>query len=110
MYTFDSFAIGIGSSHIAMINALFDAVIVRLPLSWLFAFPLRLGFPGICLGQALSSLLPAIFGFCYFKSSKWERKTSAAQQGKTNKKHPGPQQIRCSRMFLLLYIFLSNTL
>ena len=78
MYTFDSFAIGIGSSHIAMINALFDAVIVRLPLSWLFAFPLRLGFPGICLGQALSSLLPAIFGFCYFKSSKWERKTSAA--------------------------------
>ena len=82
MYTFDSFAIGIGSSHIAMINALFDAVIVRLPLSWLFAFPLRLGFPGICLGQALSSLLPAIFGFCYFKSSKWERKTSATQQGK----------------------------
>ena len=33
MYTFDSFAIGIGSANIAMINALLDAVIVRLPVS-----------------------------------------------------------------------------
>ena len=81
MYTFDSFAIGIGSSHIAMVNAVLDAVIVRLPLSWLFAFPLKLGFPGIYLGQALPSLLPAIAGFCYFKSKKWEQKESAAQQG-----------------------------
>lgn len=81
MYTFDSFAIGIGSSHIAMVNAVLDAVIVRLPLSWLFAFPLKLGFPGIYMGQALSSLLPAIAGFCYFKSKKWEQKKSAAQQG-----------------------------
>jgi len=74
MYTFDSFAIGIGSANIAMFNALLDAVIVRLPASWLLAFPLGLGYPGVYIGQALSPFLPAVAGFLYFKSMKWENK------------------------------------
>ena len=41
MYTFDSFAIGIGSANIAMFNALLDAGIVRLPVSWLLGIPPR---------------------------------------------------------------------
>lgn len=75
MYTLDSFAIGAGTANIAMLNALLDAVIVRLPVSWFFAFALNMGFPGIYYGQALSPILPAIVGFLYFKSSRWERKT-----------------------------------
>ena len=67
MYTLDSFAIGIGSANIAMCNALLDAVAVRLPVSWLLAFPVQLGFAGVCLGQALSPILPAIVGFLYFR-------------------------------------------
>ena len=74
MYTLDSFAIGIGAANIAMLNALLDAVIVRLPVSWLLAFALGMGFPGIYYGQALSPILPAIVGFLYFKSKGWERK------------------------------------
>lgn len=74
MYTFDSFAIGIGSANIAMVNALLDAVIIRLPLSWLFTFPWGFGFPGVYIGQALSPLLPAVVGFLYFKSKGWEKK------------------------------------
>ena len=57
-----------------MLNALLDAVIVRLPVSWLLAFALGMGFPGIYYGQALSPILPAIVGFLYFKSKGWERK------------------------------------
>lgn len=38
MYTLDSFAIGVGAANVAMINALLDAVIVRLPISWAFCF------------------------------------------------------------------------
>ena len=34
LYTFDSFAIGIGAANIAMVNALLDAAVVRLPVSW----------------------------------------------------------------------------
>lgn len=65
MYTLDSFAIGVGAANIAMLNALLDAVIVRLPVSWLFAFALNMGFSGIYYGQALSPILPAIVGFLF---------------------------------------------
>ena len=74
MYTFDSFAIGIGSANVAMINALLDAAIVRLPVSWLLAFLVPIGFPGVYIGQALSPLLPFIVGWAYFKSTNWEKK------------------------------------
>lgn len=72
--TFDSFAIGIGSTNIAVVNALLDAVIIRLPVSWLLAFPWSLGFPGVYIGLALSPLLPAAVGLIYFKSKGWQNK------------------------------------
>ena len=75
MYTLDSFAIGVGSANIAMLNALLDAVIVRLPVSWILAFTLSMGFPGIYYGQALSPILPALVGFFYFQGQGWEKKT-----------------------------------
>lgn len=73
MYTLDSFAIGVGSANIAMFNALLDAVIVRLPVSWFFAFLLGYGSVGIYLGQALSPVLPAAVGFIYFKRKSWQK-------------------------------------
>lgn len=75
MYTLDSFSIGVGAAHVAMVNALLDAVVVRLPVAWLLAFSLSMGFSGIYLGQALSPILSALVGFIYFKSRGWERKT-----------------------------------
>lgn len=75
MYTLDSFAIGVGAANIAMLNALLDAVIVRLPVSWFLAFHLSMDFPGIYYGQALSPILPAIVGVLYFQSKGWVRKT-----------------------------------
>lgn len=82
MYTLDSFAIGVGAANIAMLNALLDAVIVRLPVSWLLAFTLNMGFPGIFYGQALSPILPAIVGFLYFQNKGWERKTLIQKKSK----------------------------
>lgn len=74
MYTFDSFAIGIGSANIAMGNALLDAVFVRLPVSWILAFAVQMEFTGIYIGQAVSPILPAIIGLIYFKNNAWEKK------------------------------------
>ncbi len=88
MYTLDSFAIGVGTAHVAMVNALLDAVVVRLPVGWLLAFSLSMGFPGIYLGQALSPILPALVGLIYFKSRVWERKTLVREplgEGSRNK-------------------------
>lgn len=81
MYTLDSFAIGVGSANIAMINALLDSVLVRLPVSYLLAFTLDTGFTGVYFGQALSPILPAIAGFLYFKSKCWESKKLIRRQG-----------------------------
>lgn len=81
MYTFDSFAIGVGSANIAMANALLDAVFVRLPASWLLAFTFHIGFPGIYIGQAVSPLLPAIIGLIFFKSGIWESKRLISLSG-----------------------------
>lgn len=86
MYTLDSFAIGVGAANVAMINALLDAVIVRLPMSWILAFALNMGFPGIYYGQVLSPVLPAIVGLLYFMSKKWERKT-LIQSGNKGRSH-----------------------
>ena len=74
MYTFDSFAIGIGSAGTAMINALLDAAVVRLPVCWLLAFAADIGFSGIYIGQAVSPILPAAVGLLYFKSNVWAKK------------------------------------
>ena len=82
MYTLDSFAIGVGAAHVAMVNALLDAVVVRLPVAWLLAFSLSMGFSGIYLGQALSPILPALVGLIYFKSRVWERKTLVHEPSK----------------------------
>ena len=43
MYTFDSFLIGIGKARLAMINAMLDAFVIRIPLAFFFKllFPIR---------------------------------------------------------------------
>lgn len=87
MYTLDSFAIGVGAAHVAMANALLDAVVVRLPVGWLLAFSLSVGFPGIYLGQALSPILPALVGVIYFKSRVWERKTLVRESSREDRRN-----------------------
>lgn len=74
MYTLDSFAIGVGAAGIAMGNALLDAAVVRLPIGWLLAIYLHMGFSGVYWGQALSPVLPALLGLLYFRAGSWEGK------------------------------------
>ena len=74
MYTLDSFAIGVGAAHVAMVNALLDAVVVRLPVGWLLAFSFSIGFSGIYLGQALSPILPALVGSSISKAESGKEK------------------------------------
>lgn len=72
MYTFDSFAIGIGHANIAMCNALADALVVRLPVCWFLTFVFDFGYSGIYIGQAVSPLLPSLAGLIFFTLGRWE--------------------------------------
>lgn len=81
MYTYDSFATGVGAACVAMVNSLLDSVVVRLAFSWLLGSLMGLGFTGVCLGQALSPLLPALAGAWYFRRGRWEKKMGEAKEG-----------------------------
>lgn len=74
MYSFDSFAVGVGSANIAMVNALLDAAFIRLPLCWFLSTYVLYGFEGIYWGQALSPIIPAFIGAIYFYSNHWKKK------------------------------------
>lgn len=94
-------AIGVGAANVAMINALLDAVIVRLPVSWLLAFALYMGFPGIYYGQALSPVLPAIVGLLYFKVKNGNKKP-LFKENKNRKVETGlTEAIKAARIAIL---------
>ena len=75
MYVLDSFAIGAGHAKFAFFNAVIEALVIRVLLSWLLAEPFGMGYMGLYVGQALSPLLPAVFGaFFYARGRWWERR------------------------------------
>ena len=74
MYSFDSFAIGVGSANIAMVDALLDAAFIRLPLCWFLSTSIMHGYESIYWGQALSPIIPALIGAAYFYSKCWKKK------------------------------------
>jgi putative MATE family efflux protein len=76
MYSYNSFAVGIGNVNLAMMNTLLDTVVIRLPLCFLLSEVMTNGFQGICFGQALSTIVPAIIGAAYFYSKKWKNRES----------------------------------
>ncbi len=69
-----AFIQGIGNAKFSMILALFDGVILRIGLSWLFGIALEMGFYGFVLGYALAPYGCAIPGMIYFLSGMWKRR------------------------------------
>lgn len=63
MYALDSFAQATRAPRLAAVNALLDAVVVRVGLAVLLV-PV-LGYPGILAAQALSPVLPCAVGAAY---------------------------------------------
>ncbi len=74
MYSFNSFAIGVGAAGFAMTNALLDAAFIKLPLCFLLSIAVAGGFEGVYWGQALSSVIPALMGAAYFCKGGWREK------------------------------------
>ena len=51
----------------------FQSVVLRLGLSVLLGNVLGWGYPGICLAEAVSPILPAILGLGYFFGGRWKK-------------------------------------
>lgn len=80
MYVFDSFAIGAEHAEFAFANAVLEALVIRVLLSWLLAEHFTMGYMGLYVGQALSPVLPAFFGALFYARGRW-RERSGARNG-----------------------------
>lgn len=74
MYIYDSFAIGVGNSFLAMLNSFLDSIIIKLFLSFLFTYFLSYGVNSLYVSQAVSPIIPAIIGWLYYKRENWKGK------------------------------------
>ena len=74
MYIYDSFAIGVGNSFLAMLNSFLDSIIIKLFLSFLFTYFLSYGVNSLYVSQAVSPIIPAAIGWLYYKRGNWKDK------------------------------------
>lgn len=63
---------GSGNSKLSFISGLLDGVILRLGISFLFAYGFNMGVEGFFYGNALARLGPVTVGGLYFLSGKWK--------------------------------------
>lgn len=78
MYIYDSFAIGVGNSFLAMLNSFLDSIVIKLFLSFLFTYFLSYGVNGLYVSQAVSPIIPAVIGWIYYKKGNWKNKIEIA--------------------------------
>ncbi len=71
-----AFVQGIGNAKLGMVLAIFDGVVLRIGLSWLFGSLIGLGFYGYVLGYALAPWGYAIPSTIYFLSGMWKKRKS----------------------------------
>lgn len=70
--SFGSVITGSGHTKLNFIAGLLDGVILRLGISFLFAYTLNMGVVGFFYGNALARLGPTIVSSIYFFSGKWK--------------------------------------
>ncbi len=70
--TFQSVVTGSGNARLAMIAGLLDGVILRLGISYLLAYGLKMGIVGFFCGNALARIGPLLVGVIYYFTGKWK--------------------------------------
>lgn len=73
---------GSGNSKLSFVSGLLDGVILRLGISFLFAYGFNMGVEGFFYGNALARLGPVTVGGLYFLSGKWKTRKLLVDSGK----------------------------
>lgn len=71
-FSFNGLAIGAGCTYIALINAVFSSIVLRVPMAYIFANTLGMGFNGVGLAIGFASIGSIIIGGIFIKSGKWK--------------------------------------
>ena len=72
-FCINGFINGAGKTLFTMIISLVSAIILRVPLAYLFALTLNMGVAGIGLAAGLSPIATLVIGFIYYKSGRWKK-------------------------------------
>lgn len=75
--TYNHLASGLGNIKFSFFNSVIGPVFFRIIFCYLLVYNFNLGFLGIYIGITVSSVLPVITGFFYFKFRKWDLKFSS---------------------------------
>lgn len=79
---FGSIVTGSGFTKLSFLTGVLDGVILRLGISFLFAYGLDMGVAGFFYGNALARLGPAIINGAYFFSGKWKTRKLLSEKNK----------------------------
>ncbi len=74
MFCYNGLAIAAGRTYVALINAIVNGIIFRVPLAYLFVNAMDMGFDGIGLAMGLASIGGIIIGAIFVKSGKWQNR------------------------------------
>ena len=66
-------AIGAGYTNLALLNAVFSGIVIRVPLAYLFVMVLELGFNGVGLAMGLASVGSIVIGVIFIQGGKWKK-------------------------------------
>lgn len=73
MFCLNGLAIAAGNTYIALINAIVNGIIVRMPLAYFLVKVMDMGFDGVALAMGFASIGGIIIGAIYVYSGKWKK-------------------------------------
>lgn len=73
VFCMNGLAIGAGYTNIALLNAVFSSIIVRVPLAYLLVRVFGLGLNGIGIAMGFASVASIFVGIIFIQSGKWKQ-------------------------------------
>ena len=73
VFCINGLSIGAGYTNLALLNAVFSGIVIRVPLAYLFVMVLELGFNGVGLAMGLASVGSIVIGVIFIQGGKWKK-------------------------------------
>lgn len=73
MFCLNGLAIAAGNTYIALINAICNGILVRMPLAYFLVKAMDMGFDGVAFAMGFASLIGIVIGAIYVQSGKWKK-------------------------------------
>ncbi len=73
MFCLNGLAIAAGNTYIALINAIFNGILVRMPVAYFLVRAMDMGFDGVAIAMGFASVIGIVIGAIYVQSGKWKK-------------------------------------